>query len=89
MSIPWWTKASPRRRKVHGKKTLRWDVLGLRDPAMTSATLSIEQVRRLIIEASNCGFSSATLARSQEKNGQRKWRTKSPGGTRKRRVALR
>jgi len=88
MSIPWWTKASPRRRKVHGKKTLRWDVLGLQDP-MISATPSIEQVRRQIIVASNCGFSSATLARSQEKNGQPKWRTKTPGDTRTRRAALR
>lgn len=88
MSTSWWTKASPRRRKVHCKKTLRWDVLGLQDP-MTSATLSIEQVRRQIIVASNYGLSSGTLTRSQEKNGQPKWRTKAPGDTRKRRAALR
>ena len=79
----WGIKASPRRRGSICKKQLRWEALGLQDPAATSSTPSIEDVRRQIISASNYGLSPATLARSREKGGQPKWRSKAPGESRK------
>jgi len=62
MSASWWMTAS-RRQIPRGRKTIRWDVLGLQDPAVTS----IEDVRRQVISASNSGLSTETLARASKK----------------------
>lgn len=45
------------------KRTIHWDLLGLQGPAATS----IEEIRRQIISASNCGLSPETVARAQNK----------------------
>jgi hypothetical protein len=61
----WGTKSA--RRSKHGirKTQIHWDVLGLQDPAVTSSTSSIEEIRRQVISASNYGLSSETLAPTQ------------------------
>lgn len=68
----WWMKASPRRRRSIGKMKFRWEVLGLHDPAESSSTPSIEDVRRQIVSASHHGLSPNTLARSREKQKRTK-----------------
>jgi len=71
MYIPWGIKGS--RRPKHGtrKTKVHWDVLGLQDPAVSSPTPSIEDIRREIISASNHGLSLETLARAQTKGASR------------------
>jgi hypothetical protein len=83
MYLSWKTKALSGRRVSNYKKMLRWDVLGLQDPAKISCTPSIEDVRRQIISASYHGLSPATLARSHKKQERSKPRSKAPWDTRK------
>lgn len=70
----------------HGtrKTKVRWDVLGLQDPAVTSLIPSIEDIRRQVISASNYGLSPDTLARSQTKSTPHKLGLKATGSTHKR-----
>lgn len=79
MYIPWATKGS--RKPKHGtrKTKVHWDVLGLQDPAVTSSTPSIEDIRREIISASSAGLSSETLARAQTKGASRQSGLKAAG----------
>jgi hypothetical protein len=72
MYLFWKTKGLPKRRMRGHKKSLRWEVLGLQDPATISCAPSIEDVRRQIISASRHGLSPDTLARSQKKQGMRR-----------------
>lgn len=70
MNLSWRVKVSQKRRGSTHKWKVRWDVLGLPDPAVTSGTPSIEDVRRQILSASNYGLSPETRARSHEGDGQ-------------------
>jgi hypothetical protein len=60
MNSGWWMTAS-RRQMPRSRKIIRWKLLGLRDPAVTS----IEDVRRQVISAASVGLSSETVARTQ------------------------
>jgi hypothetical protein len=71
MYTPWGTKGSHRPKRGTRKTKVHWDVLGLQDPAMTSSTPSIEDIRREIISASSTGLSRETLARAQTKGVSR------------------
>lgn len=86
MYTPWGTKGS--RRPKHGtrKTKVHWNVLGLQDPAMTSSTPSIEDIRREIISASRAGLSSETLARAQTKGASRQSGLKAAGSIPKQRA---
>lgn len=66
MGMGLWSKAS-RKQKPPSRITIRWDLLGLHDRTGNSSTLSIEEIRRQIIAASNYGLSPDTLARVQTK----------------------
>lgn len=84
MYTPWGTKGSHRPKQGTRKAKVHWDVLGLQDPAMTSCTPSIEDIRRQIISASSHGLSPETLARAQTKSAPRKSVPKAAASTRKR-----
>lgn len=62
MGMGLWLKAT-RKQKPPTRIMIRWDLLDLHDPAGNSSPLSIEEIRRLIIAASNYGLSPDTLAR--------------------------
>jgi len=71
MDTPWGTKGSHRSKPRTSKPKVHWDVLGLQDPAVTSSTPSIDDIRRQIILASSSGLSLETLARVQTKGASR------------------
>jgi hypothetical protein len=71
MDTPWGTKRSHRLKPRTPKPKVHWDVLGLQDPAVTSSTPSIDEIRRQIISASSSGLSLETLARVQTKGASR------------------
>jgi len=54
----------------------RWEVLGLQDPAESSSTPSIEDVRRQIVSASHHDLSPNTLARCHKQQKRTKSRFK-------------
>ena len=70
MDPSWRVKGWQRRKGPTHKWKVRWEVLGLQDPAVSSDTTSIEDVRRQIISASNYGLSPETRARSLAQEGQ-------------------
>lgn len=82
----WGTKGS--RRPKHGtrKTKVHWEMLGLQDPAVSSPTPSIEDIRREIISASNHGLSLETLARAQTKGASRQSGPKATGSIPKQRA---
>jgi len=63
MFIRWKMKRSHRAKHGTRNTKVRWELLGLQDPAVTSLTASIEDIRRQVISVSNDGLSRATLAR--------------------------
>lgn len=67
MSTAWWMKAS-RRQKVPSRKVIRWELIGLEDPAV----MSIEDIRREVLAASSSGLSLDTVARTQRKDAFRR-----------------
>jgi hypothetical protein len=66
MTTSWGTKSPHQRKRSILRTKVRWEVLGLQDPAQSVAP-SIEDVRRQIISASSYGLSPDTLARTQTK----------------------
>ena len=60
MNSGWWMTAS-RRQIPRSRKIIRWKLLGLQDPAVTS----IEDVRRQVISAASAGLGPDTVARTQ------------------------
>jgi|GEM_PF-1366440 len=68
---PGGTKGSYRSKPGTRKPKVHWNVLGLQDPAVTSSTPSIDDIRRQIISASGAGLSPETLARAQTKGASR------------------
>lgn len=87
MKTSWGTKASHRRKRAIRRTKVRWDLLGLQDPERTSATMSIDDIRRQIITAAKQGLSSDTLSRSHAKAGRPKPGPKASVATGKRGAA--
>ena len=71
MYIRWGTRRSHKTKPSTRKAKIRWKVLGLQDPAVTSLTPSIEDIRRQVISASNYELNPDTLARPQTKGVSR------------------
>jgi len=76
MNTSWGAKAPHRRKRVVVRTKVRWEILGLRDPALASSSPSIEDLRRQITSAASSGLSSETLSRSGQKDGHPKSRRK-------------
>lgn len=72
MNTSWGAKAPHRRKRVVLRTRVRWEILGLQDPALSSSSPSIEDLRRQIASAASSGLSSDTLCRSDQKDGHPK-----------------
>ncbi len=83
MNSSWGTKATHRRKRALLRTKVRWDVLGLQDPAQTTSRLTIEDLRRQIISASSEGLSPDTLSRSHAKDTHPKPRSKASASSRR------
>jgi len=87
MNTSWGTKAPHRRKRAILRTKVRWEVLGLQEPAPTSSTMSIEDIRRQITSAASQGLSPDTVSRSRQKDGRPKPGSKASVATRKRGAA--
>lgn len=87
MNTSWGAKASHRRKRVVLRTKVRWEVLGLQDPAQSSSSPSIEDLRRQISSAASSGLSSDTLSRSRQTDVRPKSRPKAVAANRKRGAA--
>lgn len=87
MNTSWGAKASHRRKRVVLRTKVRWEVLGLQDPAQSSSSPSIEDLRRQISSAASSGLSSDTLSRSRQTDVRPKLRPKAAAANRKRGAA--
>ncbi len=87
MNTSWGTKAPHRRKRAILRTKVRWEVLGLQEPAQTSSTMSIEDIRRQITSAASQGLSPDTVSRSRQKDGRPKPGSKASVATRKRGAA--
>ncbi|MGE0642625.1 MAG: hypothetical protein AB7P24_03045 [Nitrospira sp.] len=83
MKISWGGKTAQRRKRAILRTKVRWDALGLQDPAQAASTLSIDDVRRQIISASNHGLSADSLSRTRAKATHSKPRSKTSDPSRK------
>lgn len=90
MNTSWGAKASHRRKRVVLRTKVRWEILGLQDPAQSSSSPSIEDIRRQISSAASWGLSSDTLSRSRQTDVHPKSRpkAKTSAANRKRGAAL-
>ena len=68
MKTSWGANAPYRRKRVVPRTKVRWEILGLQDPAQSSSSPSIEDLRRQITSAASSGLSSDTLSRSGQKD---------------------
>lgn len=84
MNTSWGTKVSHRRKQAVPRIKIRWEILGLQDPAQSSSSPSIEDIRRQITSAASQGLNPDTLSRSREKGGRPKRGSKASVATRKR-----
>jgi hypothetical protein len=84
MKTSWGTKAPLRRKQAILRTKVRWERLGLEDPAQSPSALSIEDIRRQITSAASQGLSPDTVSRSHQKSGHPKPGSKTSAGTRKR-----
>ena len=87
MNTSWGTKAPHRRKRAILRTKVRWDVLGLQEPAQTSSTMSIEDIRRQVTSAASQGLSPDTVSRSRQKDGRPKPGSKPSVAARKRGAA--
>jgi hypothetical protein len=87
MNTAWGAKASHRRKRVVLRTKVRWEILGLQDPAQLSSSPSIEDIRRQISSAASWGLSSDTLSRSRQTDMRPKPRPEASSGNRKRGAA--
>jgi len=74
MNTSWGAKAPHRRKRVVLRTKVRWEILGLQNPAQLSSSPSIEDIRRQITSAASSGLSSDTLSRSSQKDTRPKLR---------------
>ena len=70
MKTSWGTKSPNKRRRVVLRTKVRWEKLGLQDPAGLSSAPSIEDLRRQITSAASQGLSPDTVSRSQQQDGR-------------------
>ncbi|OQW31558.1 MAG: hypothetical protein A4E19_08070 [Nitrospira sp. SG-bin1] len=89
MNTSWGTKAIHRRKRTILRTKVRWEMLGLRDPAQSSPEPSIEDIRRQITSAASQGLSPDTVSRSQQKDARPKSGSKTSGAIRRRGTATR
>ena len=68
MKRSWGANAPYRRKRVVPRAKVRWEILGLQDPAQSSSSPSIEDLRRQITSAASSGLSSETRSRSDPKD---------------------
>ena len=61
------SKTSRKGRRTMTKTKIRWDVLGLQDPARTSPSTSIEEIRRQVTSMASHGLDPGTRSRSTPK----------------------
>jgi len=87
MNTSWGTKAPHRRKRAILRTKVRWEVLGLQEPAPTSSSMSIEDIRRQITSAASQGLSPDTVSRSRQKDGRPKPGSKASVATSKRGAA--
>ncbi len=83
MNTSWGTKSPHRRKRAILRTKVRWEMLGLQDPAQSSSALSIEDIRRQITSAASQGLSPDTLSRSRPKDRRPKPGSKASVATRK------
>jgi hypothetical protein len=84
MNTSWGSKSLHRRKRVVLRTKVRWEMLGLQDPARSSAEPSIEDIRRQITSAASQGLSPDTVSRSQQRAGRPKPGSKVSAAPRKR-----
>jgi hypothetical protein len=65
------SKTSRTRKRAPSKPKIRWDVLGLQDPARTASTRSIEDIRSEVLSLASRGLRAGTRARSDAKDASR------------------
>ena len=87
MNTSWGTKAPHRRKRAILRTKVRWEVLGLQEPAPTSSSMSIEDIRRQITSAASQGLSPDTVSPPRQKDGRPKPGSKASVATRKRGAA--
>lgn len=68
MKTSWGTKSPNKRRRVVLRTKVRWEKLGLQDPAGSASVPSIEDLRRQIASAASQGLSPDTVSRSQQRD---------------------
>ncbi len=72
MKTSWGMKAPHRRKQATLRTKVRWERLGLEDPAQSPAALSIDDIRRQITSAASQGLSPDTVSRSHQKDEHQK-----------------
>jgi hypothetical protein len=70
MKTSWGTKSPNKRKRVVLRTKVRWEKLGLQDPAGLSSAPSIEDLRRQITSAASQGLSPDTVSRSRQQAGR-------------------
>jgi len=69
MSSVWGANKAARKRKRSVRKAkIRWDVLGLQDPALDGPTTSMEDIRRQVTSLASRGLGPGTRSRSGAKD---------------------
>ncbi len=84
MNTRWGTKSLHRRKRPVRRTKVRWEMLGLQDPARSPSAPSIEDIRRQITSAASQGLSPGTVTRPQQKDERPKPGSKGTVATRKR-----
>lgn len=86
-STPFWGtgKTSRKRKRTVSKTKIRWDLLGLQDPARTASTPSIEDIRCEIISLASRGLGQGAGSRSDVKDSSSRSGARATSSTRKRR----
>jgi hypothetical protein len=86
MSASWGSsKTSRRGRRTVLKTKIRWEVLGLPDPALADPAPSMKDIRRQITSMASRGFGPGTRSRSNTKDSSTDSGSDAPATNRKRR----
>lgn len=86
MSTSWGSsKTSRRGRRTVLKTKIRWELLGLQDPALSDPAPSMDDIRRQISSMASRGFGPGTRSRSNAKESSTHSGSDAPAPTRKRR----
>jgi hypothetical protein len=71
MSLGWKVGRAARKRILPSSKPkIRWDVLGLQDPAEAVSSVSMEDIRRQVSSLASRGFGAGTRSRSVPKDSE-------------------